>query len=147
MYRIGDEHPYSTDIKAMDEHNWVFKEESPMPFSSEQKELSFSLSNKLDNIKDETLGLIMVVSKEIKDLRDKNVIEECREIYNEVIIKRETEYTFGSLLLITLKWFGIVLAVVIVLIIIGFTIDYFIAKKRKKDAEKKQDNSMQIGLV
>ena len=131
----------------MDEHNWVFKEESPMPFSSEQKELSFSLSNKLDNIKDETLGLIMVVSKEIKDLRDKNVIEECREIYNEVIIKRETEYTFGSLLLITLKWFGIVLAVVIVLIIIGFTIDYFIAKKRKKDAEKKQDNSMQIGLV
>lgn len=147
MYRIGDEHPYSTDIKAMDEHNWVFKEESPMPFSSEQKELSVSLSNKLDNIKDETLGLIMVVSKEIKDLRDKNVIEECREIYNEVIIKRETEYTFGSLLLITLKWFGIVLAVLIVLIIIGFTIDYFIAKKRKKDAEKKQDNSMQIGLV
>lgn len=131
----------------MDEHNWVFKEESPMPFSSEQKELSVSLSNKLDNIKDETLGLIMVVSKEIKDLRDKNVIEECREIYNEVIIKRETEYTFGSLLLITLKWFGIVLAVLIVLIIIGFTIDYFIAKKRKKDAEKKQDNSMQIGLV
>ena len=118
-----------------------------MPFSSEQKELSVSLSNKLDNIKDETLGLIMVVSKEIKDLRDKNVIEECREIYNEVIIKRETEYTFGSLLLITLKWFGIVLAVLIVLIIIGFTIDYFIAKKRKKDAEKKQDNSMQIGLV
>ena len=147
MYRIGDEHPYSTDIKAMDEHNWVFKEESPMPFSSEQKELSVSLSNKLDNIKDETLGLIMVVSKEIKDLRDKNVIEECREIYNEVIIKRETEYTFGSLLLITLKWFGIVLAVLIVLIIIGFAIDDFIAKKRKKDAEKKQDNSMQIGLV
>ena len=147
LYRIGDEHPYSTDIKAMDEHNWVFKEERPMPFSSEQNEESFSLSNKLDNIKDETLGLIMVVSKEIEDLRDKNVIEECREIYNEVIIKRETEYTFGSLLLITLKWFGIGSAVVIVLIIIGFTIDYFIAKKRKKDAEKKQDNSMQIGLV
>ena len=146
MFSIGDKHPYSTDIEAMDEYNWVFKEERSMPFSSEQKEQTLRFSKQL-TIKDETLGLIMVVSKEIKDIRDKDVIEECREIYKEVIIKRETEYTFGSLLLITLKWFGIVLAVVIVLIIIGFAIDHFIEKKRKKEAEKKQDNNMQIGLV
>ena len=147
LFRIGNKHPYSTDIKVMDEYNWVFKEESSMPFSSEQREKTLRFSNQLDKIKDETLGLIMVVSKEIKDIRDKDVIEECREIYKEVIINRETEYTFGSIFLITLKWFGIVLAVVIVLIIIGFAIDHFIEKKRKKEAEKKQDNNMQIGLV
>ena len=147
LFRIGNKHPYSTDIKVMDEYNWVFKEERSMPFSSEQKEQTLRFSNQLDKIKDETLGLIMVVSKEIKDIRDKDVIEECREIYKEVIIKRETEYTFGSIFLITLKWFGIVLAVIIVLIIIGFAIDHFIEKKRKKEAEKKQDNNMQIGLV
>ena len=147
LFRIGNKYPYSTDIKVMDEYNWVFKEESSMPFSSEQREKTLRFSNQLDKIKDETLGLIMVVSKEIKDIRDKDVIEECREIYKEVIINRETEYTFGSIFLITLKWFGIVLAVVIVLIIIGFAIDHFIEKKRKKEAEKKQDNNMQIGLV